>query len=359
MYRQNKIGFTLFLIFALMALLVAGCGDQRSAKQVLFDTYKEQLNIKSYSFDGSLKMRADAKGADVEADPQAKMVLDALKKSELKYRGTVSLEPFQIEMILDASIDLQGMTTNFNMPIVMNQDKMWVKIPALPFLAETQQLQGKFVELDYKELAKSTGEEPIDMASQLKAQRQLIIKASDSLSKNLEDTYFIDLKKEEFKLPEGVEAERIVKMYVTNETYLPFLKTLAAKVAPELIDAMLADKELQKAYAMTEEELKEGKTNLADLVKDFDKDAAELKSVMDLKKLDMILAVDKANHLPYTLVDLDVTVKPEGEDMTVDFGITVDQKTTNINAEPKWEIGIPKAGEVIPYTEMMQMMGSM
>ena len=50
-----------------------------------------------------------------------------------------------------------GMT--FNIPMVMTAEKLYVKVPNIPFFPIPENVVGKFLELDLKELAEQEGTE--------------------------------------------------------------------------------------------------------------------------------------------------------------------------------------------------------
>jgi len=349
----NRMGLTVLLVIAMFALLLTGCTDQRTAKEVLQEAYKKQLELNSYSFSGSVKFRANVEGEGLANDPdaaQTQAFLDALQKSELTFKGTTQVDPMQTEVILDAKINFQGMSMNFNMPLIMNQDKMWVKLPAINFIPELAQFQGKYLEIDYQELSEMSNQ-PFHPAEDIKAQRELGAKVTDIFFKHTGAEFFVDEKKENVKLPEGIQADRIVKLQLTNDNLAAFLKVLLGNVAPEILDA-IANSELSAKYNMDKAEIEAAKEELKNGLAQFDKDAAKLKELFSIQKADFVSAIDKDNQVPYSLVDFDVTANVPEEKIKVAFGMTLDIKQSNFNATPKWEVGIPKPEEVVPMKEL-------
>ncbi|MBO8163454.1 MAG: hypothetical protein H0Z34_06995 [Brevibacillus sp.] len=355
MLYKNRILLAVLSILTILAVLVSGCGEKKSARQILQEAYKNHLTLNSYSFEGSLKFRANVEGEGFDNTPetaQVMMVLDALQKSELTFKGTSQVDPMQTELILDARIDLQGMAMNFNVPIIMNEEKMWIKIPAISMVPELSQLQGKYLELDYQELSELS-QQPINPAKDIKAQQELANKLNDIFYKHVGDDYFVEVNKDEVKLPEGIEAEHVVKLNVTNDNYVTFIKLLVANVLPEALDAIA-----QSGLVSEEEkaELTNAKAELQKGLEEFERNMEEVKEKFKLDKAEYVTAINQENHVPYTLLDFDATVDVPEEGVTVSFGVTLDMKQSNFNQEPKWELGIPKAEEVLPFRELQSML---
>ncbi|MGD8189998.1 hypothetical protein ACQCN2_08450 [Brevibacillus ginsengisoli] len=346
---RKKIWIPLFLVFALVGMLLTGCGDKRAAKDVMLEAFKQQSSNNSYSFQGTMKFSVDADAELLKSDPSVATFIDALKKSELSYHGSTSIDPMQTEVILDAKIEFQGMSMNFNMPILFNQDKLWAKIPAIDFIPSLQQLKGKYVEIDLKQLSEMS-KQPLTFTQNLKAQQEVGKKAADIVSKHLGQEYFVDVAKDAVTLPQDIKDGRVVKFQLTNDNLAPFVKTLLGSIVPEVLD-VVASSELGKD--MKKEDIDKTKEELQASLKEFETKAPELKKTVDIQKADFISVIDKENHVPYQLVDLKLKITPPEEKGSVTLGMTFDQKMSNFNQPPKWEISTPKPEEVVPYTSLM------
>ena len=331
------------------SLLLSGCGDKRAAKDVMLEAFKQQSSNNSYSFQGTVKLSVDADPALLQSEPDAAAFIEALKKSQLSYHGATSVEPMQTELILDAKVELQGMSMNFNMPILLNQDKLWAKIPAIDFIPELQQLKGKFVEIDFKQLSELSGE-PLTITQNLKAQQEVGKKTAEIAFKHLGPEFFSDVAKDSFTLPEGVQEGRVVKFQLTNDNFAPFVKTLLGSIVPEVLD-VVASSELGKD--LKKEDLDQTKTDIQESLQGFEAKGDEWKKSVNIQKADFISVVDKENHVPYQLIDLKVQITPPEEKGSVTLAMTFDQKITNINQPPKWETTTPKPEDVVPFTSLM------
>ncbi|QDX95202.1 hypothetical protein EEL30_24645 [Brevibacillus laterosporus] len=362
--KTFKTKLPIFLaIFAMFALILAGCGAKQSGKDVAQEAFKKQISMNAYSFSGSLKFKVDATNEQLENDPQAKMVLDVLKNSELTYRGNQSLEPFQTELILDAKVNMQGVNTTFSVPMIMNQDKMWIKVPALGFLPGMEQLEGKYIELDYKEMKKMADAQgqpaavPDFSPEAMKKQKEATVKLADTLFKHYGPEYFVEAKKEDIpNLPAEIKADRVINMKLTNENLVPFLKTTVDNVIPEVVKAMSETPAYKDILAQDSTQLEDMKKGLKDLSADIDKNKDLIKSNFNIQKGNSFVVVDKDNYIPYQLVDWDVKVSDkEDPDMgSIGISFILELKYSNFNVAPKWELALPKADEIIPLSQLMQ-----
>lgn len=351
--RISRFIMPVFLLALL--LFAAGCGQKLPAKDALKAATQQQATLNSYRFAGNLTLRVDSKSEVLNRDPNAKLFLQALKNTKIAYHGSTSVDPMQTELILDATVPLQDISLNFTMPIVMNQDKLWVKIPALSMVPELNHLAGKYVEIDYKELSKLSGQ-PVSYTVNTKAQRELSAKIIDIFFKDLGNDYFTDVKKEEAALPSDVTADQVVKFQLTNDTLEPFAKTFLGTTLPQIIDT-ISQSELSKEINMTPEQATQAKSELQTAIKELEANK-DWKKTVQIKKADWLFGVEKGG-ISYQKGDVDLTLTPPDQSGTLDFGFTLDQKITNKNTPPKWEIGTPKAEEVIKFMELFgQMMAN-
>ncbi|MGG0828965.1 hypothetical protein [Brevibacillus laterosporus] len=365
MMKTFKTKLPIFLaIFAMFALLLVGCGaKQQSGKDVAQEAFKKQISLNSYSFSGSLKFKVDATDEQLQNDPQSKMVLDVLKNSELSYRGNQSVEPFQTELILDAKVNMQGVNTTFSIPMIMNQDKMWVKVPAVNFIPGMEKLEGKYIELDYKEMkemAEAQGQPaavPDFSPETMKKQKEASVKIVDSLFKHYGPDYFVEAKKEDISnLPAEVKADRIINMKLTNDNLIPFLKTTVDNVIPEVVKVLSETPAYKDILAQDSNQLEEMKKGLKDVSAEIDKNKDLIKSNFNIQKANTYVVIDKDSNIPYQLVDWDVKVsdKENPDKGSIGISFAFEQKTSNYNVAPKWELTLPKTDEVITLSQLQQ-----
>ena len=138
----------------------------------------------------------------------------------------------------------------------------------------------------------------------------------------------------------------------------PFLNTIIEKIAPEIIELLSTNQEYRDMMQLKQEDLDEAKKALADVKEgEIAEGLAEMKK--ELKSLDITsnIGIDKKEYPVYT----DATIKAsiESEELTGSLGIKVVSQNTGINGEVKFEVGEPKAEEVITMEQLQEKMGGL
>lgn len=343
--------FPMMALLLALTVIVAGCGVA-APKEALEKAYQASMEMNTASFEGELSLDFTPPASLLD-DPNVMMTAEFLKNAEFKVRGTHQLDPFQAEMFLD--INLKGdLAMQLSIPMVMTEDKMWVKVPNIPMFPLPQEIVGKFVELDFKELSELSGGElpedynPFDMELQTQFSTELFAAFMKHFE---EETYFSNVKAEDVTLPESVNAEQIVKFEVTNEQAQEGATIIIEQVVPEILTIM-ADPKYNS--------IMNGQAEMEQLKADFEANKQEildqietLDEVLTINEFNMITAIDKNNYMPYSELNLNLDITQEGE--TATFGLKASGITTNINEEPTWEIGIPQGDDIITMQEIEEM----
>ena len=317
-------------------------------KEAIQQAFTASMEMKSYSFTGSIGIDELELPEELLAGADPSMI-DMIKNASLNVKGAYREDPMQMEMNLDLTIP-GDMAMTINVPIVMTEEKLYVKIPNIPMLP-LGEAAGKFVEIDPKQLAEEQGvEAPV---LDLNTQRQMAEELTGIALKHFDGkTYFAELKKEDVTdLPEGVDPDRIVKFFVTQETFEPMIMTIVDKVAPEIIDALLANEDYLKALQLTKEDLEKAKEELAA------GDRSELKTELekfkeDVKVNDLSLTTAIQGDYPvYQSANVNLDVTQDGQ--TAKVGLSFKSQYANINEEVTFEHGIPE--DAISIEELEQM----
>jgi len=336
----------LMTIVAILSVLTA-CTSKTPPKEAIQNALTSSMEMTSYTFSGSLAVdELDVPAELLEGmDPS---MLDMVRDASLNINGVYREDPMQMEMTLDLTIP-GDMAFTVKTEMVMTEDKMYVKVPNIPMLP-LGDAAGKFVEIDPKQLAEEQGTPVPEL--DIETQRRMGQELAGVLFKHFdEEQYFEELKKADAGLPEGVEADRVIKFNVTQETFEPMVMTIVDKVAPEMIDLLLANEDYLNALQLTKEDLETAKEELAA------GDRSELTEALETFKKDV-----KVNELSLTTaiqdqwpvyqsanVNLDVT--QDGQ--TAKVGLSFTSQYANINEEVTFEIGIPE--DAISMDELEQM----
>ncbi len=293
---------------------------------------------------------------DTMSASEAAAMINMLKSAELSWTGAYRADPMLMEMNLQLA--LKGdLAVTFNVPVVMTEKKVWVKIPNIPMLPIPEDVVGKFIELDLEELAKQSGEAVpnMDIAKSQKFSKE----ASEIVFKHIEaDKYLSDIKVKDAGLPSDVDVKQVVQFHMDQTQIEPLLNTIIEKIAPEIIDLLSKNQEYRDMFQLKQEDLDNAKKQLSE-VKDGDlsKGLADMKKELKLFDLTAKIGIDKKEYPVYT--DATLKAKIESEDLTGSVGIKIVSQNTGINEEPKFEIGEPKGDNVITMEQLQEKMGGL
>jgi hypothetical protein len=354
---NKKFGFMMLSLVIAIMLVLSGCSDKKlSPKDALQASLTKSSDIQSYKFQGKVNIEDFNFPQEGQTASETTAVLNMLKNAELSWTGTYRADPMMMEMNLQLA--LKGdMAITFNVPIVMTSEKVWVKIPNIPMLPIPENIVGKFVELDLKQLAEQSGQTmpTIDVGKSQKLMNDIMAIVFKNVDEN---TYLSDVKVKDAALPEGVNVDHVVRFHLDQAQVEPFVNTVIDKIAPEVIDLLSSNQEYRDMLQIKPEDLDAAKKALSDA-----KNGDVAKSIDDMKKglksLDITanIGIDKKEFPIYT--DATVQASIESPETTGSFKVKVVSQISNVNEEAKFEIGQPKADEIITMDELQQQFGGM
>lgn len=354
--KRSKVWLSLVALMLTAMLILAGCNSSsKSPQEALQASMQKSAELKSYSFDGSMKIEELKFPAEGSEGAEAGQMLSMLKDADLSWTGAYRADPMHLEMTL--SLALKGdMAVNFNIPIVMEQDKMWVKIPNIPFFPLPEDMTNKFLELDLKQLAEQSGQ-PMPKVDPAKSQKF----ANDLMGiifKNVDEKeYLSDVKVKEAGLPEGVDAKQVIRFQVNKDQVEPLMNTVIEKIAPEFINLLSSNADYRNMLSLKQEDLDEAKKALEDAKKeDIAEGMEEFKKAV--KSLDVVanIGIDAKEYPVYSDVRVSTEIDAEGQPVT--FAFKVVSQTKDINKDVKLEYeGGPK--DVVTMEQFEQQMGGM
>ncbi|PZD96372.1 hypothetical protein DNH61_07615 [Paenibacillus sambharensis] len=338
------------LLMGTVLVILAGCSKPEAPKEAIQSSMTKAMDMNSYTFAASMGIN-ELELPESITGAQDQAILDMIKNASLNVTGVYQADPMQMEFTMD--VELKGdMSMKISVPVVMTQDKIWVKIPNIPGFP-LGELAGQFVEMDMKELAAESGVEMPTM--DIDKQRKMGQDMANVFFKHFEeDKYFTELKKEDVAgLPEDIKADQIVKFYVTQETFEPMVMTVVDKVAPEIIELLLNNEEYRNMLQVTKEDLEAANQELKE------GDRSELREALDEFKKDVTvneisLTTVLEKELPvYQTANLNFGVTQEGESMKI--GMNMNVRYDNINEKVEFKIGIPTDALTVDEVEEMFM----
>ncbi|WP_366291949.1 hypothetical protein [Paenibacillus sp. AN1007] len=286
--------------------------------------------------------------------------MSMLKDAQLNVTGVYQSEPMQTEMTV--GIELKGdMGMTFNIPMVMTKEKLYVKVPNIPFLPIPENIVNKFIEFDLKKLAEQEGTEFNPDAMDAAKTQKLSNEIMDAvLGEYDQQKFFKNLDTKDAKLPEGVDAKQVVQFSVNNDNVKEAVTVLVTKALPKVMDIVskeeyrdmlqLSQADIDKA----KEDLKITEADQAEMAKDLDK----LKNVLTINTFNIDFALDKNDFPVYQKMVADMLIKPEDTKDEVKLAFTGSNTYTKINEKPAFKINIPTGDDVITMEEFEKMMNS-
>ena|GEM_PF-188517 len=356
MFKRKSFAALIGLMVSLM-LVVSGCSSSETAQESLQKAFTKSADIRSYELSGSVKLQDLNLPPEVLQEEGAAGALGLLKNTELSWTGAYRADPMLMELSLKIATG-GDLAMSFQIPIVMNSEKMWIKIPNIPMLGLPEDLVGKFVELDLKKLAEQQGTEWLAPSPDPDTAVKLLNDIYGIVFKHIDEKQILsEPKPEDVGIPKDM-AKRVVQLHVTKEQIEPFLNTLVRDIAPEVIELLSQHEEYRKMLQLEPKDLDEAKRQLSE-TKDQDiKDAMTEfnKSVKDLE-VTANVGIDKDGYASYD--DLTVKVGIEDDGQSGSGAIKIVSGMSNINGSVHFENGEPKADQIIPMDELQSTLGDL
>ncbi|KAF4319881.1 hypothetical protein G195_006855 [Phytophthora kernoviae 00238/432] len=241
----------------------------------------------------------------------------------------------QTEMTV--GIELKGdMGMTFTIPMVMTAEKLYVKVPSIPFFPIPETVVGKFLELDLKELAEQEGTEWNPDAMDAAKTQKLSNEVMDAvLSEYDQDKFFKNLDVKDAQLPEGLDAKQVVQFSVNNDNVKEAVTVLA---------------DIDKA----KEDLKITEVDQAEMAKDLD----QLKDTLTINQFHIDFALDKKDFPVYQKMVADLLIKQPDTKDEVKLAFTGSNTYTKINEKPAFKINIPTGEDVITMDKFEELMNA-
>lgn len=334
----------------LVLILLAGCTSSKSAEETLQDALKKSSQITSYSMKGSLQI-SDLKLPETADDEgYASMASGFLSNAELSWTGGYRKDPMLAEINLQ--INIKGdLAMTITVPIVMNKEKLWVKVPNIPMLGLPAEIVGKYIEVDLKKLAEQEGQDiqSLDIGTTQK----LVSDVSAIVFKHIdEDTYLKDVSAKDAGITtDGID--KVVQTHVTKDQVEPLIQTITNDIGPEVIDLLSKNEEYRKMLKIEQSDLDEAKKSLAESKdNDISKDLEEFKKSVQTLDILSNIGIDGKGYASYT--DAKIAFAGTEADQTTSGTIKIVQELTDINGDVKLS-GEPKAEEVLTDDQLSQL----
>ncbi|AIQ10673.1 hypothetical protein [Paenibacillus durus] len=353
----KKWGLSAAAMLLAAAVVLPGCGSkQQEPKEALQGAASKMATMTSYEMKSKVVINNLTIDASTEAsDAMTTQVLSMLKNAEITVDGVYQADPMQTELTL--VLNLKGdMAMSFTVPMVMTAEKLYVKIPSIPFLPIPENIVGKFVMLDLKKLAEQEGAEfnpgMLDTQKTQKLSNEIL---SALLAEYDESKYFKDIDAKDAKLPEGVDAKQVIQFQITNDNVKEATTIFVNNVLPKILD-ILSKEEYKSALQIDQKQLDEVKSELQNGEKkaEFDKELAKLDQYLTINQFNFNTAINKDDFPVYQDLTVDVNVNNPDDGTKVGLSLTGSTQYSKINEKPTFKIGIPQGDNVITEEELQQ-----
>ncbi|MFD2408281.1 hypothetical protein HQN87_31045 [Paenibacillus tritici] len=358
---NKKWGLSAAALLLTAAVILPGCAKKEEPKEALTSAAAKATAMKSYEMKSKVVINdLTIDTGTNEADASTGQILSMLKNAELTIDGVYQAEPMQTE--LTTVLNLKGdMAMSFTVPMVMSGQKLYVKVPSIPFLPIPETIVNKFVEVDLKKLAEEQGTEfnPAQMDAQ-KVQKLSNEVMNTLLGEYDEAKYFNNIKPKDAGLPEGVDAKQVVQFQVTNDNVKEALTILVNNALPKIMDILSKD-EYKDLLQVDPADLAKAKEELqsSEARAEFDKSLADLNKYLTINQFHLNTAVNKDDYPVYQdmLMDIKVNDPEKGENVTLSMNAS--NQYSKINEKQTFKIGIPQGDDVITLEELQQQFGGM
>ena len=343
-----------------LTIVLAGCAKKEEPKEAMKTAALNALTMTSYEMKSSFVIEdLQVKLAAAEADPSMNQAITMLKNAELTLTGIHQAEPQQTEMQM--GINLKGdMAMSFNVDMVMTKEKIYVKIPSIPMLPLPENVVGKYLVLDLKQLAEQAGESfNPDMLDTKKSQKLANEILNALITEYDQAKYFKQIDKKDAKLPEGVEANQVVQFFITNDNVKEALDILINKAAPKIVDIVGKD-EYRDMLGLTKEDIDQAKAGLKSVDQgEFSKGVEELQKYLKINTFNINTAINKKNFPVYQDVVLNVDFNDPESKENVKLAVKGSTQYSKINEKQTFKIGIPEGSDVITMEQFQETMSQM
>lgn len=358
----KRMGALLLTLLLTVSLALTACSSKQEPKEALKTAAANASKLTSYEMSSNFTINElSYKPADEsQQDPTMTQFMSMLKDAQFNVTGVYQSEPMQTEMTV--SLELKGdMGMTFTIPMVMTAEKLYVKVPSIPFFPIPETVVGKFLELDLKELAEQEGTEWNPDAMDAAKTQKLSNEVMDAvLGEYDQDKFFKNVDVKDAQLPEGVDAKQVVQFSVNNDNVKEAVTVLVTKALPKVLD-ILSKEEYRDMLQLDQADIDQAKEDLniteADQT-EMSKDLDQLKETLTINKFNIDFALDKQDFPVYQKIAADLLIKPVDTKDEVKLAFTGSNTYTKINEKAAFKINIPTGENVITMQEFEELMNS-
>lgn len=358
---NKKFAAVMLSLMLVLTVVLSGCAKKQEPKEAMSTAAKNAMTMSSYEMKSSIVIEdLQVKMAAAEGDPTVDQALTMLKNAEFTVTGIHQAEPEQ-QTEMQMGINLKGdMAMTLNIDMVMTKEKIYVKIPSIPMFPLPENIVGKYLVLDMKELAEQAGETFNPESLDTEKSQKFVTEITDALLAEYDQAkYFKQVETKDAKLPEGVDAKQVVQFYVTNDTLKEALEILVNKVAPKIVDIAGKD-EYRDMLGLTKEDIEEAKSMMSSQdQEEFKADLDEVQKNLKINTFNINTAINKNDFPVYQDVVMNLDFNYPETQESVKLAVKGSTQYSKINEKQTFKIGIPSDADVITLEEAGEAFGQM
>jgi hypothetical protein len=359
---NKKWGLSAAALLLTAAVILPGCASKQEApKEALKSAATKATAMSSYEMKSKFSINdLTIETADAESAAMTTQVLSMLKNADITIDGVYQADPMQTELTM--VLNLKGdMSMSFNVPMVMTTEKLYVKVPSIPFFPIPETIVNKFVEVDLKALAEQEGAEFNPSSLDTQKMQKFSNEVMDTvLAEYDEGKYFNELSPKEANLPEGVEAKQVVQFQVTNDNVKEAITIFVNNALPKIID-IVSKEEYKDMLQINDADLAKAKEEItsSETRTEFDKSLADLDKYLTINQFHYNTAINKDGFPVYQDLLMDIKVNDPEDGTNVAFSVNGTGQYDKINEKPEFKIGIPQGDDVITMDQLEEQFGSL
>lgn len=322
----------------------------------LKEVYANEAALTSYEFEGSMNLGLVLPKL-AEEDAELAAIFAMFEDIDVSMTGAYQLDPmlFKANVAVTLNGDFKELvgelgieSITIDIPMIMTEDKMWMKFPQTPFAPVPEEFAGKYIEFDMAELSALSGQPAPTMNMNLQTEFGIAIQSLfiDHFAKD----FYKEVSKAEIGFGNNNDVEKVVKFELSNETLASFIDILFNKFMPDFIE-LLNTPGYAEALGLTAEDLALMQESLPELVGlDIEEMVSEINNFVKINELTQYDAIHKDKYILSTLANIDVEFV-DGEES---FGFKLAFDLNKLNVNKPVQIKIPDKSQVVPFESLFQ-----
>lgn len=347
-----KLRFMLLAILIMSVSFLVACGSDSASsedpKQLIADAFNKSMEMNSFVFDGDFVISLDVDESKLDEDEQVAVSL--LKDLNIAYRGAYQEDIEKMELIFETNLNLGDLKTVLEIPILIHEEKVWIKIPAIPGFVPDE-FAGKQLELDLKQLAEMSGEEYVSIFDSADPQNQddlsLVQNIIDIFVKNIDDSLFTVSK----------EEDTVVTVDFSGDKFYSTVETLFETSIPEFIK-LVEEQQYANLLGLTPADIAELKELENGLPDDMKEEFNTLKEMLTVNKGELSFHINKDGFIDHQGMVIDISFTDTESDVDFALSISTNQDTSKINEEQEFGVEVPTQ-DIVDFSALFPMFMSM